>query len=91
MSTDYKVTGISFQPDELAGLDDLADKYGCSRSAMIRRIMREWQASEKLRFVAQAHTLGMITTEDALQRVIDVTADMPLAIHVIGDNDDSSA
>lgn len=79
------VKGISLYQNEWDELDRIADDRAVNRSAMIRRIIREWKQQQRLLVIGQGHALGMISTVDALQQVIDAAADMPLAIRMKND------
>jgi len=60
---------ISFQAVDVATVQSLAKDAGLSFSGGLRVIIRQWVQQERLQALRRAYETGVITSEEALERM----------------------
>ena len=70
------IQGVSLYPAQWA----LLNTFNGSRSAVLRRVIREWEVMRPVVFVVQMYQLGMLTAEQALEKFCEVleSSDVPV-------------
>lgn len=67
-------------PDDWEIVDAVARKSGNGRSSALRLIVRSHPVAEQMVVLGQSLLLGVVTPEEAIERLQDLAAEVPLPI-----------